>query len=87
VSEVPYLNVVPIRAGGTSANTAVVEYLETLLELAKQGEITGLAAVPRYPDNTASYSLVGTVGGYGMVGALQCLVMHLTHLNMSISDE
>jgi hypothetical protein len=92
MSDRPYLNVVPLppvvdKNAPREVNATVVEHLEYLLERAKEGEITGVAVVPRHPDNQASYGLVGSVGGYSMVGALHCLVATLTDLNRAPDDD
>jgi DNA-binding transcriptional LysR family regulator len=66
---------------------ATVEYLETLLAQARAGDVVGVAVVPLWYDRSASYSIVGTVGGYSMQGALACVQQHMAMLNMGMDDD
>jgi len=66
---------------------SVVNHLGHLLELAKTGALVGLTTVPRFHDGSASYSLVGQVGGYTMLGALECVKMHVIDINMDAAVE
>lgn len=63
-------------------NDALVACLKDMLQKAEAGEITGAACVMVYDDGMASYSLVGQVGGFSMVGALHCVTSLLTEINL-----
>lgn len=63
-------------------NQTTIEALEEMLDLAKRGEIKGFAMVPLWHDNTASYLVMGRVGGYAMLGALQMVSAHLVDINL-----
>jgi hypothetical protein len=64
----------------------LVETLRELLEAAEQGEIVGMLAVPLHKDHTASYTVIGRVGGYSMQGAVEVAKDHLIDLNRSGDD-
>lgn len=77
-----------VRAvNGLEVNATAVEALEEMLELAKKGEIKGFAMVPMWHDNTASYLIMGRVGGYVMLGALNMVVAHMVETNMMGDDD
>ena len=63
-------------------NASLIECLKDILQKAESGEITGVACVMAYDDGMASYSLVGQVGGFSMVGALQCVTTLLNDINL-----
>jgi hypothetical protein len=50
----------------------VVAELERLLEAARAGEIVGFVGGFQHRDQV-SWSYAGLIGGYGMLGALECL--------------
>ena len=75
------------QAEGNAVNATTVEALEEMLDLAKKGEIKGFAMVPMWHDNTASYLLMGRVGGYAMLGALNMIQAHLVETNMAGEDD
>ena len=66
---------------------SVVNHLESMLELAKAGKVLGVAMVPLFNDNSAAYSLAGNIGGYGMLGAMECLKIHIIDINMEAAEE
>ena len=76
-SEVVYLfNGMPVPVPGTVSEN-LVRWLEDMLERAKSGEIVGMVAAYEYPSASgtirpASYSVVGYVDSYSIVGALEC---------------
>jgi hypothetical protein len=51
---------------------SVVAELERLLEAAHAGEIVGFAAACQHRDKV-SWCYSGVTGGFGMLGALECL--------------
>lgn len=52
-------------------NPKVIAELEGILEKARSGEITGIAAVSMHADQCVSYVIVGRAGSFSMVGALE----------------
>ncbi len=54
------------------ANERLVEEIERLLDLARAGEIVGMAGTYLHKDKAASYSYAGVVGSYSLVGGLEC---------------
>jgi len=64
----------------------LVEHLEALLEEAKRGELVGIGVAALDYNNYASYSLEGSVGGYGMMGALDMVKSHLIDMNRGYTD-
>lgn len=51
-------------------NPNCVAKLEELLERAKAGDVTGIALAALHSDNTASTAVVGNVGPYSLLGAV-----------------
>lgn len=64
-------------------NATLIACLKDILQKAESGEVTGIACVMSYDDGMASYSLVGQVGGFSMVGATQCVVSLLNKINLT----
>ncbi len=62
---------VPATAPQVSAT--LVGELERLLEAAKSGDIVGMAGSFIHADRLVSYSFAGAVGGFGLIGGLECL--------------
>ena len=65
---------------------STVEQLETLLEAAKSGQIVGIAYATLEYDRTACFGVVGRVGGFSMVGALDAAKHILTAENINDSE-
>ena len=61
-------------------NDTVVQELERLLEAARSGEILGIAGSYVHRDRVVSYSYAGSVGGYGLIGGLECVKAKLVRL-------
>jgi hypothetical protein len=74
-------NVVSLHGGtdlrSPEPNATLVEELERLLEAARAGEIVGMAGSYVHRDRAVSYSYAGLVGGYGLVGGIECLKQRL----------
>lgn len=58
-------------SGVPEVSQACVETLEEWLEMARAGEITGVAMAGLCHDRAARYAVGGMVGGYSMIGALE----------------
>lgn len=54
-------------------SATLVGELERLLEAAKLGDIVGMAGSFIHADRLVSYSFAGAVGGFGVIGGLECL--------------
>ena len=54
-------------------SATLVGELERLLEAAKTGDIVGMAGSFIHADRLVSYSFAGAVGGFGLIGGLECL--------------
>ena len=69
-------NVVALRGEyqppSNEPNDRLVEEIERLLDMARSGEIVGMAGTYLHKDKGASYSFAGIVGSYGLVGGLEC---------------
>ena len=61
-------------------NQRVVQELERLLEAARAGEIVGIATACQHKNRVISYSYAGQVGGYGLIGGLDCVKERLIRL-------
>jgi hypothetical protein len=53
-------------------NATLIAELERLLEAARSGEIVGLAGSYVHRDGVVTWSYAGAVGGYGLIGGLDC---------------
>lgn len=65
--------VIAIHGGPTGQpepNEKTIQVLESWLEMAKSGEIIGVAMAGLCADGYSRYSLAGFIGGYSMLGAL-----------------
>lgn len=58
---------------GPQISATLVGELERLLEAAKLGDIVGMAGSFIHADRLVSYSFAGAVGGFGVIGGLECL--------------
>jgi hypothetical protein len=65
----------------------LVRRLEEILEEAKRGDIVGAGIVTLDPRNLAEYTLVGSIGGYGMLGALEMVKSHLIEINRGYTGD
>lgn len=69
--------VVAINGEASYADRAInancVAALEELLEMAKSGEICGIAASYQYHDNLGGYRLAGFVGSFSVLGAVNVM--------------
>jgi len=54
-------------------NESLVRELERLLEAARAGEIVGIAGAYQHQNRLITYSFAGHIGGYGMLGGLDCV--------------
>jgi hypothetical protein len=56
---------------GKTPNEMCVKGLEEMLEMARSGEIVGIAGAVQFHDNSGGYHFHGHVGSYSVLGALQ----------------
>jgi hypothetical protein len=78
-------NVVRLTGGAVMQgipNARCIEALRDLLERAEAGEVVGIACAVMHGDALASYRVCGTVGGYSMLGAAECVKAHLVAINL-----
>lgn len=68
-------------SGQREASDACIATLETWLEMARSGEIVGVAISGLSYDNLARYAVGGRVGGYSMIGALEMAKTALIEVN------
>jgi hypothetical protein len=61
-------------------NEILVKELERLLDAARAGQIAGMAAAYQHHDRTISYSYAGSVGGFSLIGGLDCVKERLVQL-------
>jgi hypothetical protein len=64
-------------------NETLVQELERLLEAARAGEIVGMAGACQHKDRVITYSYAGHVGGYGLLGGLDCVKARLLRLALA----
>ena len=64
-------------------NETLVQELERLLEAARAGEIVGMAGAYQHKDRVITYSYAGHVGGYGLLGGLDCVKARLIRLALA----
>jgi len=61
-------------------NQTLVQELERLLEAARAGQIVGMAGTYQHQDRAITYSYAGMIGGFAMLGGLDCLKQRLAEL-------
>ena len=59
------------------SNEAVISHLERLLELAKNGQVTGIMSTVAYLDTTFSIEMSGGCVSRGMIGNMEIAKAHL----------
>ena len=64
-------------------NETLVQELERLLQAARAGQIVGLAGAYQHQDRVITYSYAGVIGGYAVLGGLDCLKERLVQLAVS----
>lgn len=74
----------PVPAALPEPSEALIAYLEDLLRQAKTGEVVGAAFATLDHDHSTSYSVVGRVGGYAMLGAIECARQVLLDINLGM---
>jgi hypothetical protein len=79
-AQVVTLNGTPIATVEPQPNETLVQELERLLQAARAGQIVGLAGAYQHQDRAVTYSYAGMVGGFGLLGGLDCLKEHLLRL-------
>jgi hypothetical protein len=67
----------------TTANETLVKELERLLEAARAGQIVGMAGAYQHQDRIVTYSYAGAVGGFAVLGGLDCLKERLVRLALT----
>lgn len=76
-------NVTALHGGKVNTpepNDGCIKALRQMLEMAENGEITGIACARLHGDNLASYTIAGHVGPYGLLGAIDMAKAELTGL-------
>lgn len=76
-AQIVSLNGAPLTLQQPAPNETLVEELERLLDAARAGEIVGMAAAYQHPDRGMAYSYAGALGGFAVLGALDCLKQRL----------
>jgi hypothetical protein len=66
-------------------NEILVQELERLLQAARAGQIVGMAGTYQHQDRMVTYSYAGAVGGFAVLGGLDCLKERLVRLAVSRS--
>jgi hypothetical protein len=61
-------------------NETLVHELERLLQAARAGQIVGMAGAYQHQDRVITYSYAGLVGGFAVLGGLDCLRQRLVQL-------
>jgi hypothetical protein len=55
------------------SNPVLIQELEGLLQAARSGELIGMAGSYLHRHRMISYSYVGPIAGYGIIGGLECV--------------
>jgi hypothetical protein len=80
-AEIVSLNgTVPITEPEAKPNETLVQELERLLQAARAGQIVGMAGAYQHQDRVITYSFAGAIGGYAVLGGLDCLKERLLQL-------
>jgi hypothetical protein len=82
-AQIVSLNGADLATQQPAANETLVQELERLLQAARAGQIVGMAAAYQHQDRVITYSYAGAVGGYGVLGGLDCLKERLLRLTLS----
>lgn len=72
----------PLPEAGTPSATVIAE-LERLLAAARAGEVIGLAGCYLHRDRSTSFSFAGQVGGFALIGALECVKQRVMRIVLS----
>lgn len=67
--------------GEREVSETAVRVLTDLLEMAKSGEILGVAAAYVHADGSAAFHIGGNVGGFSLVGAVNVALAELVEIN------
>lgn len=73
----------PVPDAPPKPNETLVEELERLLQAARAGQIVGMAGAYQHQDRIVTYSYAGMIGGFSLLGGLECLKERLVRLAMS----
>jgi hypothetical protein len=73
----------PLAEPEAKPNETLVQELERLLQAARAGQIVGMAGAYQHQDRVITYSYAGTIGGYAVLGGLDCLKERLVRLAVS----
>ena len=65
-------------------SATLIGELERLLDAAKLGDIVGMAGSFIHADRLVSYSFAGAVGGFGVIGGLECLKERLVRHALTV---
>ena len=83
-AEIVTLNgAVPVMEPEAKPNETLVQELERLLQAARAGQIVGMAGAYQHRDRIITYSYAGMIGGYAVLGGLDCLKERLVRLAAS----
>jgi hypothetical protein len=66
-----------------TANRLCVKFLRELLEMAENGQVTGVGVVQHHSAGGASYKLSGDCSGYPMLGAIS----RMSHMLNKVNDQ
>jgi len=84
MSEGNIVSIVPKPHPDQEPSQALVEWLEETLELAKTGEIQGMAGAARFSDGSATYHIMGWAGGFTLQGAMATAAHMLAENNAGV---
>lgn len=70
----------PVAEPEVKPNETLVQELERLLQAARAGQIVGMAGAYQHQDRVITYSYAGSIGGYAVLGGLDCLKERLVQL-------
>lgn len=77
----------PLPGATGEPSKALIEFLEAELERARSGETIGMAAATLDKDRVGGFAIVGHVGGFSMVGALECVRHRLADVALGQATE
>ena len=82
-AQVVSLNGTVLATEEPQPNETLVQELQRLLQAARAGQIVGMAGAYQHLDRVVTYSYAGAVGGFGVLGGLDCLKERLLRLALS----
>jgi len=79
-AQIVSLNGAAVPLDQPEPNQTLVQELERLLQAARAGQIVGMAGAYQHRDRAITYSYAGSIGGFAILGGLDCLRQRLVQV-------